>query len=67
MIAVNSLQLVIRCENSKKYFFTGKFPTEKHDYFFKIPLIHGDFIVERPENVCSINIPTGIFGIYISQ
>ena len=64
---VNSLELVIPCEKSKKYFFTGKFPTEKHDYLFKIPLIPSSFMVERPENGCSFNIPTGISGIYISR
>ena len=63
---VNSLELVIPREKSKEYFFARKFPTEKHDCLFKIPLIPGNFIVERPENVCSINISTGISGIYIS-
>ena len=31
--------------------------------FFKNPIIPRNFPVERPENVCPINIPTGIFGI----
>ena len=39
------------------------FPPEKRDYLFKISLIRGNFPVERRENVCSINIPTGISGI----
>ena len=43
------------------------FPPEsfqwKQDYLFKIPLIPGKFSVGRTENVCSINIPTGISGI----
>ena len=33
---------------------TGKFPTGKQDYLFKIPLIPGNFPVERPENVCNL-------------
>ena len=41
-------------------FFTGNFPTGKQDYVFNIPIIRGNFQMERPENVCSINIPTGI-------
>ena len=45
------------------FFSTGKFPTGKQDNLFKIPLIPGNFLVERPENVCSINIPTEISGI----
>ena len=31
--------------------------------FFKIPIIPRNFPVERPENVCPINISSGIFGI----
>ena len=56
-IAVNGLELVIPREN------TGKFPTGKQDYLFKIPLIPGNFSVERTENVCSLNTPTRISRI----
>ena len=45
--------------------FHRKFSNEKtaRATFFKIPIIPRNFPVERPENVCPINIPTGIFGI----
>ena len=61
-ITVNSLELVIPCEKKNgTSISTGKFQTGKQDYLFKIPLILGNFSVERTENVCSI--PTGIYGI----
>ena len=42
---VNSLELVITCENSLREhaFSPGKIPTRKQDYLFKIPLIPGIF------------------------
>ena len=39
------------------------FQRENRTTFFQIPIIPGNFPEERPENVCSINIPTGILGI----
>ena len=46
---VNSLELVITCENSLREhaFSPGKIPTRKQDYLFKIPLILWNFPVER--------------------
>ena len=64
-IAVNSLELVIHCENSQMEHALTQFPTQKQDYLFKIPLLFRNFLVEIPENVCSINIPTGISRISV--
>ena len=56
-IAVNSQKLVTRKWNM---LFIGKSPTGKQDYLLKIPLLPGNFSVECLENVCAINIPSGI-------
>ena len=41
------------------------FQEKNRTTFFKIPLIPGNFLVEIPENVFSINIQTGISGISV--
>ena len=55
----------IAAEYPEHAFPPGKVSNGKQDYLLKIPLIiiPGNFQVEHPENVCSINIPTGISGI----
>ena len=65
VIAVNSLEQMITRQKTPKWnmHFHPKVPAGKQDYLFKIPLIPANFPVERPENVCSINIPTEISRI----
>ena len=65
VITVNSLEQVITCQKTRKLHmhFHPKVPAGKQDYHFKVPLISGNFPVERPENVCSINIPNEISRI----
>ena len=46
--------LHVKSRKWNMHFSTGKFPTGKQDYLLKIPLIPGNFQVERPENVCNL-------------
>ena len=66
VIAVNNPEQEITCQKTRKWnmHFHPKVPAGKWDYFSKVHcLIPGNFPVERPQNVCAINIPTEISRI----